>query len=180
MENSNPNNGIGDISHSRIERIEQKIEYTTELSEEIKVAILSMTKLLKEDVEWKREERLEIRRSQLRRKREGYFQMLLFAFFLIPMMVIVINLLYISWKFMLVPFRTAFMENQLGFVQSFRTVALHIKAEETNIISSSSSALFIICGVFMFIFYIVAYLMAHQKYKKEFKKLGVENDKWTW
>lgn len=77
-----PSNQIGNITGSEIQNIVQKIAYNTELSEEIKAAILTMSKLLEEDMFWKRLYRFNTELATLKAARKQLANRLFFWFFL--------------------------------------------------------------------------------------------------
>lgn len=167
--NSSPSNGIGNITNSEIQNIVQKIAYNTELSEEIKAAILTMSKLLAEDMFWKRLYRFNTELTTLKAARKQLGNRLFFWFFLIGFSAIAGGLV---WTYGIEPFNQ-YRAAGYNTIQTIQAMFLPLMRNNQTVIIS----LFIL-AVGVFVLFVSCWLSAHGiayfKYRRIIKKVSRE------
>lgn len=164
-------NGIGDISNSKIEKIEQQVQYNTVLSEEIREAILLITALIKEDLEWKRQERGKIMWERLTEERRNYsFSIFdkLMRFLLIPAVLV---WAFSTWKNIVSPLLKFINENGFSLANFWRGVVL----VSESMIKYQSTFFVLVAVTFVYIIitglssFCIARHRAKRKYQPEFE-----------
>ncbi|PID66608.1 MAG: hypothetical protein CR975_02210 [Gammaproteobacteria bacterium] len=162
---------IGDISYSTIEKIEQKIEYNTELSKEIREAILLITALMKEDLEWKRAERGKTMIERLVAEKRNYGFWVFNRWFLLSLVPVVLYVLAAVGLNVLQPLYSYF--NEAGF--SFSTVMTAFSWIGQNISAKGNtlSTFFLGTLVYGVFFALIAFgigkFQAKRKYSPKFR-----------
>ncbi len=165
----NTNNQIGNISHSRIDRIEQKIEHNTVLSEEIREAILLITALMKEDLEWKREERgktmIERLTAEQRNYRFSVFNKFLHLFLVLPGL----WWLYLLGGKIIKPLFNYFSKSGFSsntFIQSIEWCSQYLTAVQSTILTLLLATVFYV----LITAFIASWIGKYQSKRKYFPK----------
>ncbi len=153
-------NNIGNISNSRINTIEQKIEISSDIPEDLKEPLLLWLSLEKADLEWKQEQRQRLQKIERMEEKKAYQFRLMQIFYSILLTISIIVFSCILWFKFIQPILST---QTLG--QSNNLLYLLAKLDFDGI-----TLLLYYLVVVVFVAFIPSYLLARWKAKSKFDK----------